>query len=132
MIHSQIDGEWEGWDGETIVKLMDGTVWQQIEYHYEYSYAYMPAVRIENDRMFVEGMSRGIGVQQISPRESRVAGEWSGWDGETTIELEDGTVWQQTEYLYEYRYAYRPEAMVHDNMMLVEGMSRPARVRRVR
>ena len=132
MIHSQVDGDWEGWDGETIVKLMDGSVWQQTEYHYEYSYSYMPAARVQDGLMFVDGMSRGIAVEQISPRESRVAGEWSGWDGETIVELEDSTTWQQAEYLYEYHYAYRPEAMVHDNQMVVEGMSRPVRVRRIR
>jgi len=36
----QVDDDWEGWDGDTIVKLSNGSVWRQEEYHYEYAYAY--------------------------------------------------------------------------------------------
>ena len=40
----QIEDEWNGWDGDTIVRLTDGSVWRQEEYHYEYRYAYRPSV----------------------------------------------------------------------------------------
>lgn len=61
-----------------------------------------------------------------------VEGEWNGWDGDTVVELSDGSEWKQDEYLYEYRYAYRPTATVNSrNEMHVEGMSRPVRVRRL-
>ena len=60
-----------------------------------------------------------------------VDGEWNGWNGDTVVELTDGSKWQQVEYLYEYRYAYRPEAMVGDGRMMVAGMSRAVKVRRV-
>lgn len=43
-----IDGEFEGWDGETIFKMMDGSIWQQASYDYTYHYAYMPRVIIFN------------------------------------------------------------------------------------
>ena len=42
----QIDGEFHGWDGETIYKLMDGHIIQQSTYHYHYHYAYSPRVLI--------------------------------------------------------------------------------------
>ncbi|KFD30066.1 hypothetical protein [Sphingobium yanoikuyae] len=61
----QVENEWEGWDGETIVKLTDGSVWRQEEYHYEYRYAYRPTVVIQSGRMFIEGMSRGILVSRL-------------------------------------------------------------------
>ena len=35
VIESQIDGEFHGWDGETIFKLTNGQIWQQAEYGYE-------------------------------------------------------------------------------------------------
>lgn len=60
-----------------------------------------------------------------------VDGGWSGWDGDTVVELTDGSKWEQAEYLYEYRYAYRPEAVVDGDRMMVAGMSRAVRVRRV-
>ncbi|MBF6163024.1 hypothetical protein [Nocardia cyriacigeorgica] len=60
-----VDGTWEGWDGDTIVKLTDGSVWRQAEYYYEYRYAYRPEVVISGDKMMVAGMSRAIRVRQL-------------------------------------------------------------------
>src|SRR5262249_36593061 len=46
VIESQIDGDFEGWEGETIVKLTNGQVWQQTDYYYEYTYDFMPEVLV--------------------------------------------------------------------------------------
>jgi hypothetical protein len=45
-IETQIDGEFKGWEGETIYKLRNGQIWQQATYHYHYHYAYAPEVVI--------------------------------------------------------------------------------------
>jgi len=59
-----------------------------------------------------------------------VDGSWSGWDGDTIVQLTDGSVWRQDEYFYEYHYAYRPAVTVSSGKMLVKGMNRAIRVRR--
>ena len=41
---SKVDGEFNGWGGETIVPLLNGQIWRQTEFYYQYSYAYMPKV----------------------------------------------------------------------------------------
>lgn len=41
-IETQIDGDFEGWEGETIYKLRNGQIWKQASYHY----AYAPEVTI--------------------------------------------------------------------------------------
>jgi hypothetical protein len=68
-IETQIDGEFNGWDGETIDKLMNGQIWQQTEYHYEYYYAFMPNVLVYpatgGFKMKVEGTSQAVGVQRL-------------------------------------------------------------------
>ena len=61
-----IDGAWEGWSGDTIVQLTDGSVWRQDEYYYEYHYAYRPKVQISNGRMLVDGIRREVRVRQIA------------------------------------------------------------------
>jgi len=58
----RIDGEFHGWDGETIYKLADGHIIQQAAYHYHYHYAYSPKVIIYKSKsgrlmMHVEGDS---------------------------------------------------------------------------
>jgi len=45
-IETQIDGDFEGWEDETIYKLRNGQIWQQASYHYHYHYAYAPEVTI--------------------------------------------------------------------------------------
>lgn len=60
-----ISGAWTGWDGHTVAELTDGSRWKQAEYHYEYHYAYRPEVAIEQDRMFVSGMSRSVRVTRV-------------------------------------------------------------------
>lgn len=60
-----------------------------------------------------------------------VDGSWSGWDGDTVVQLSDGSVWRQDEYHYEYHYAYRPEVTLNNGEMQVAGMQRAVRVRRL-
>jgi hypothetical protein len=66
---SQIDGDFEGWEGEAIVKLMNGQIWQQNEYFYHYHYAFMPKVLIYLSgggyKMKVDGIEKSVGVVQI-------------------------------------------------------------------
>jgi hypothetical protein len=69
VIETQIDGDFEGWTGETIWKMANGQVWQQAEYSYSYSYAFSPNVLIyrgsEGWKMKVEGESDEIAVKRV-------------------------------------------------------------------
>ena len=69
VIETQIDGDFEGWEGETVVKLMNGQIWQQTEYYYYYHYAFMPKVLIYRSgggyKMKVEGIDKAVGVERL-------------------------------------------------------------------
>jgi hypothetical protein len=69
IIESYIDGDFEGWEGETIFKLSNGQIWQQASYSYTYHYAYSPKVIIfQKDgayHMSVEGVNDTIRVQRL-------------------------------------------------------------------
>jgi len=69
VIESEIEGDFKGWDGETVFKLTNGQIWQQVEYDYEYEYAYRPKVLIYNTaggyKMKVEGMDDTIYVKRL-------------------------------------------------------------------
>lgn len=60
-----------------------------------------------------------------------INGAWTGWSGNTVVELTDGSVWRQNEYHYEYRYAYRPKVEISSGKMTVAGMRKAVRVRRL-
>lgn len=68
-IASRIDGEFEGWDGETVFKLINGQVWQQSSYSYRYRYAYNPEVVIFPSggrcKLKVDGMDSTIFVRRL-------------------------------------------------------------------
>jgi hypothetical protein len=69
VVETQVDGEFSGWEGETIIKLMNGQIWQQTEYRYEYHYAYMPKVLVYPSsggfKMKVDGVSQPVGVERL-------------------------------------------------------------------
>jgi len=69
VIESKIDGDFEGWEGETIVKLLNGQIWQQTDYYYHYHYAFMPSVLIYNSgvgwKMKVDGIEKAVRVTQL-------------------------------------------------------------------
>ena len=69
VIESVIDGDFEGFEGETIIKLMNGQIWQQTEYYYHYHYAFMPKVLIYKSgsgyKMKVDGVDKAVGVIKL-------------------------------------------------------------------
>jgi len=69
VIETQIDGDFEGWDGETVFRLANGQIWQQAEYAYMYHYAYRPEVMIFPSsggcKMKIEGVSDSILVKRL-------------------------------------------------------------------
>jgi hypothetical protein len=69
VIETQIEGEFEGWDGETVFKLANGQIWQQSSYAYTYHYAYRPKVLIYRSgaayRMKVENVESTIQVKRL-------------------------------------------------------------------
>lgn len=69
VIESRIDGEFVGWDGDTIFKLQNGQVWQQTSFAYRYTYKYSPKVTIYRSgsvyKMQVDGVNDTINVIRI-------------------------------------------------------------------
>ncbi len=78
VIETSIDGEFEGWEGETIFKMMNGQIWQQSSYAYLYHYAYSPEVIIYKTSngfvMKVDGVDETINVVQINTGNSQNQG----------------------------------------------------------
>jgi len=137
---TQIDGEFEGWKGETIFKLMNGQIWQQSSYAYTYNYAYSPGVLIYEFKgswiMRVEDLVETIEVIQINSNnssssnnsviETQIDGDFEGWEGETIFKMMNGEIWQQSSYAYLYHYAYSPQVIIYKSssgyVMKVDGV----------
>ncbi len=69
VIETQMDDEFNGWDGDTLFKLANGQIWQQASYAYTYHYAYRPKVLIYKSgtvyRMKVDGVDSTIAVKRL-------------------------------------------------------------------
>ncbi len=69
VIETQISGEFKGWEGQTIFKMINGQIWQQSAYAYMYHYSYSPNVLIYefkgNWTMKVEDVDETIQVLKL-------------------------------------------------------------------
>jgi hypothetical protein len=69
LVESQIDGDFEGFEGETIIKLVNGQIWQQSEYLYHYHYSFMPKAIIYKQggtyKIKVDGIDKSVGVTRL-------------------------------------------------------------------
>ena len=71
-----------------------------------------------------------------SPVDSRILGEFEGWDGHTIIELENGQIWKQRDATRRHTYRLSPRALVREAdsgcRMEVDGIEGNALVERIR
>ena len=140
-----------GNNGE-VFRLADGSLWE-VKYEYEYMYEYFPSVVIcPSRRTLVEGGKR-LNVQQIAAAtsplpslpqsaatadvvESRIDGEFSGWDGDTIFKLQNGQLWQQSSYEYKYQYSYSPEVLIYESgsvyKLRIDGVDGEITIRRLK
>ena len=145
---SSIDGEFEGWNGETTIILSNGEIWKQYNYKYEYNYSYNADVWVFSDGnsyfMKVEDLESAVEVTKISNSimqnisnavmptlqtgiiQSKIIEDFEGWEGDTKFILDNGQVWKQESYSYMYHYAYRPSVKIIPSnqgyLMKVEGV----------
>ena len=140
-----------GNNGE-IFKLSDDSIWE-VKYEYEYLYEYYPDVVIcpSQNQLAINGKT--LNVQKVRATktedsedseseeraptliESRIEGDFEGWEGDTIVKLINGQIWQQTEYYYHYHYAFRPQAIVYRSgsgfKMKVEGIEKSVGVSQI-
>src|SRR6476646_5958834 len=69
VVETQLEGEFHGWDGDTVFKMANGQIWQQSSYAYTYHYVYRPDVLIYPSaggyKMKVEGVDDTISVRRL-------------------------------------------------------------------
>jgi hypothetical protein len=134
---SWIADEFEGFDDEMLFRLDDGSCWLQDEYRYWYHYAYRPEALIvlRGGRFHIEVAGQSVPVRETQIHAAgTIDGAFRGWDGKSRYKLNNGQVWEQSAYHYEYKYSYGPEAFVYEassgTVMAVDGTH--ANVRRVK
>lgn len=68
--------------------------------------------------------------------EGNIRGAFSGWQGNSIYELNNGSIWKQKYYSYSYQYSYQPKVKVYlengRNMMEVAGFPNAVEVEKVR
>lgn len=103
---------------------------------------------LELARLLLNAAEKMIAAQRIQPKagatsnlpatvvESRLVGDFEGWEGDTVVTLLNGQVWQQVEFYYHYHYAFMPNAVVFQSngiyKMLVDGVPKAVAVVRLR
>lgn len=136
---------------DEVFRLLDGSLWQ-VQFEYEYLYDFFPDVIVcpATERLIIEGKSLKIRALSIGRRgapsmlltggpsaiESRIEGDFEGWDGDTIFRLQNGQIWKQASYSYRYHHAFAPRVTIipvggrHE--MMVDGIAQRVRVVRLR
>ena len=131
-----------------VLRLADGSLWE-VQYEYEYMYEYYPDVIICPSRGTLVVGGKTLSVQLITTTmsqrqlvatadvvESRIEGEFSGWEGDTIFKLQNGQLWQQSLHAYKYRYLYSPEVLIYKSgsvyKMRVDGVDDEIEVQRLK
>jgi hypothetical protein len=115
---AQLNGAFRGFNRDMLFSLTDHSYWLQTEYKYWYHYAYRPMIEIFETRGETY-LKLAAGVEAVRVRrlrgvtESQIADVFEGWQGNSTYQLTNGQVWRQSAYKYEYKYAYRPHALIY-------------------
>jgi hypothetical protein len=69
VIESKVDGQFEGWEGNTVVRLINGELWQQTDGHISIAVKIMPDVLIYRSdgqwKMKVEGIPKDVAVERL-------------------------------------------------------------------
>ena len=82
------------------------------------------------------GAEQLINDEDADDLETRLAGPFTGWDGDTVFRLENGQLWQQIDSSYLYSRAESPRVTIRraafgSYLLQVEGIGRTVRVRRL-
>lgn len=95
--------------------------------------------RLEEARIVDDGIVRApvhVSFEGWLVVDSKLSGEFNGWDGETVLVLDNGQIWKQSAYTYLYMYKFRPETIIIKgwaglHYAIVEGGGEPVRVFRL-
>lgn len=78
--------------------------------------------------------SSGNSAESFSVVDSRIDGEFKGWEGKTVFKLQNGQIWQQASYGYSVTFADSPKVLIYQSgsefRMKVEGVDEEIAVRR--
>lgn len=110
-------------NSDEVFKLASGSLWQ-VKYEYEYLYEYYPDVvicpnegklLIKGKKLNVQPLSSGgaSSAPSVGVIESKIDGDFNGWEGETIYKLTNGQVWQQASYTYTYSYSFMPKVLIY-------------------
>lgn len=137
-------------NGGEIIILNNGTVWKENSFQYLYLYSYNPSVTVcPSEGKMLLGRHRfsiapvettqttaTVAAKESGVIESRIDGEFKGWDGETIFKLNNGQIWQQSSYSYTYHYAFNPTVLIYSSgsgyVMKVDGVDRTVNVKRLK
>lgn len=67
--------------------------------------------------------------------QTKIDGDFEGWTGSTIWKMQNGQIWQQSQYAYHYHYAYMPNVVIfhlgNGWRMVVEGDETQVSVQRI-
>ena len=132
-------------NNDEIFKLSDGSIWE-VKYEYEYLYEYYPSITACPEQGFIIVDGKKLNAMKISGGassssdsgiiETRIDGDFEGFEEDTIFKLLNGQIWQQIDGRYKYKYKYSPKVIIISNgntgKMSIDGIDDPITVMRIK
>lgn len=136
-----------------IFKIADGSFWE-IKFEYEYMYEYYPTVVLcpSTGKLSIKGKS--LNIQAIAPAtrtsgaqapnsnqasdvvETKIDGDFTGFEDEKIFKMQNGRIWQQSSYGSRSRSLSSPKVLIYKSgstyKMRVEGIDAEVSVTRLK
>lgn len=109
-----------------IFATISGNYYELVDYVYLYEYLYSPEVIVlKNDefhKLIIEGIKEPLLCRKIGSNdnsksenalESRIDGNFEGFEYKKIFKLLNGQIWQQIEAYYYYHYSYAPKILIY-------------------
>ncbi len=120
----EIDGDFHGWDGNTIYKLENGDAWEQDDYTFLSSYSYKPRVTIlchlsdyymQVDDTEIVKVKKSIFADDDVVSNGEIKSSSSILEIGAILSLGDGTYWHLTDFNYSYIYSGTEAKILKDD-----------------
>ena len=136
-----------------IFKIADGSFWE-VKFEYEYMYEYYPTVVLcpSTGKLAIKGKS--LNIQAIAPAtkssgaptlnssqasdvvETKIDGDFTGFEDEKIFKMLNGQIWQQSSYGSRSRSLSSPKVLIYKSgstyKMRVEGIDAEVSVTRLK
>jgi hypothetical protein len=114
-------------------KIME---YSSIEDYYKKAWTWTPINGFRDPIQFGLSQINTSSVSESNIVESKIDGDFEGFDNGKLFKLQNGQIWEQIDYTYHYSYKYNPKVTIYKDgsnyIMVVDGIEKKVKVQKLK